>query len=87
MVTFAPYPAPPPRTEWLEMKQLYRQMQKEQMKQLKSESHREREGTAPQATKKPFISHCLLRVETTCDGEGAITADRLRVCVPCDDPS
>ncbi len=55
-------------------------MQKEQMRQLKSQSHEEGEGTLPQGKEtKPFLSHCLLRVECV-DGEGgAITVHRLRV--------
>ena len=56
------------------MKQLYRDMQKEQMKQLKAETHKE--GT--QRTEgKGFVSNCLIRVE--CEEEGEITVDSLRV--------
>ncbi len=69
------------RCEWLEMKQLYRQMQKEQMKELKLQTHEEREGGAtPRGMNKPFISRCLLRVECPEGGEeGAVTVDKLRV--------
>lgn len=62
------------RTEWLQMKKLYRDMQKEHMRQLKSEcqgdsSWREKE-------RKGFVSHCLVKV--ACTG-GDVTADQLRV--------
>ena len=56
------------------MKKVYRDMQKEHMRQLKSECQSDARGRDRE--KKGFVSHCLVKV--ACEG-AAITTDKLRV--------
>ena len=57
------------------MKRVYRNLQKEQMKQLKSET-KLAEGSGPRRG-RGFITHCLVKV--VCAGADNVMAEQLKV--------
>ena len=61
------------------MKKMYRDLQKDHMKQLKEELGRERGGGEEGGKGKGFVSQCLVRVE--CEGEEEVTCGQLKVHV------
>lgn len=68
------------KLEWLEMKQLYKSMQKEQMRILKEEDKKSRQAKSGNVREdKKFITNCLVKV--TCSGEQEVTGAMLKdVC-------
>ena len=63
------------RTEWLEMKAMYRDLQKEHIKQLKAEPQHRPGGEGNK--QMGFVSQCLVRVK--CEGEEVVTCRQLKV--------
>lgn len=52
------------RTEWVQMKEMFKGLQKEHMKQIKSEiSKLPTMKSEPSSSSKGFVKNCLLRVE------------------------
>ena len=70
------------RLEWLEMKRLYKQLQKDQMKKLKGENRTEGLVGAWLILRRPagqFVSNCLVKVLIS--EAATVTKDQLRVCL------
>ena len=59
------------------MKAMYRDLQKQHIKQLKTEPQRRPGGEG--SKQMGFVSQCLVRVK--CEGEEVVTCRRLKVCL------
>lgn len=62
------------RLEWLEMKELYKQLQKVEMKKLKEEN---KEARAKPQRSKTFVEHCLVRLVN--NSQEKLSKEKLRV--------
>ena len=69
------------RLEWLEMKQMYKQLQKEQMKKLKQGNKSEETGVGGANPQKRFVSNCLVKVSIS--ESIAVSKEQLKVCLCC----
>ena len=70
------------RSEWLDMKKVYRNLQKEHMKQLKSETKSaEGSGAGGGREGRGFVARCLVKV--VCTGEEKVSAEQLQVSLLC----
>ena len=70
------------RTEWQEMKRMFCDLQKEHMRQLKSEMGScsiNKGGSTTKKKKTGFVANCLLKV--TCLSEGGMNVADLKVRV------
>ena len=69
------------RTDWLEMKRMYRDLQKEHMKRFKSEmgSRSVEEDGGPAKNQRGFVANCLLKV--TCSSERGADVTELEVII------
>lgn len=71
------------RTEWLEMKTLFKKMQKDQMKKVKVDNRKVISngggGGGNDLDKKKFVQNCLVKV--TCSEQCTATVQQIKVTV------
>ena len=69
------------RKEWLEMRKIFRDLQKEKIREMK-ERLEEAEGEEEKKRGKEYVGKCLVKVEGVGVGEGedVVTIEKVKVC-------
>ena len=71
------------RKEWLEMRGIFRNLQKEKVREMKQQLKEEGGATGGGRADKGFVARCLVKVEGVGRGEGeeVVTIEKVQVCM------